>query len=167
MTRTKIPSFAIEDSAEYPETAAGTHLPFYCINCYRKRETTYLTPNFGPFCDECLEEVEPLLKPRNSVTIVHVCEKAGMPIIVNPCIACDIERADETTARVMHDHNCGNMLPPGSTGCDCGASEINELTALITDLCTYLGKRAPVSPSCEALLVRLVKLKRLQEKITA
>lgn len=64
MTRTTIPSFAVEDSAEYPETAAGTHLPFYCINCYRKRETTYLTPDFGPFCDECLKEVEPLLKEQ-------------------------------------------------------------------------------------------------------
>ncbi len=24
---------------------------------------------------------------------------------------------------VLHDHNCGNMLPKGSIGCDCGASQ--------------------------------------------
>lgn len=56
MTRTKIPSYAID----YPERAveiAHFHLPFYCINCWRKRETTYLTPNFGPFCDECIVEL--------------------------------------------------------------------------------------------------------------
>jgi len=55
MTRTHIPSFA----ADYPEVAVTleqARLPFYCTNCYRKRETSYLTPNFGPFCDECLQE---------------------------------------------------------------------------------------------------------------
>lgn len=63
MTRTPIPTYA----ADYPEraqTLAHAILPFYCCNCYRKRETTYLTPNFGPFCDECLEEIQPLLIER-------------------------------------------------------------------------------------------------------
>lgn len=61
MRRTTIPAFA----ADYPERAQTidqARLPFYCCNCLRKKETTYLTPNFGPFCDECLEDVAPLLK---------------------------------------------------------------------------------------------------------
>ena len=61
MTRTSIPAYA----ADYPEraqTLTQAFLPFYCINCYRKRETTYLTPDFGPFCDACLEEARPLMK---------------------------------------------------------------------------------------------------------
>jgi len=57
MTRTHIPLFA-RDYPEVAETLNQTRLPFYCINCQRKRETTYLTPNFGPFCDECLEEAK-------------------------------------------------------------------------------------------------------------
>ncbi len=55
MTRNPIPSFA----RNFPDIAmdlAQTRLPFYCANCQRKRETTYLTPDFGPFCDECLDE---------------------------------------------------------------------------------------------------------------
>ena len=56
MTRNTVPAFA----ADYPEVAqtlGHTRLPFYCCNCQRKRETTYLTDNFGPFCDDCLKEV--------------------------------------------------------------------------------------------------------------
>lgn len=41
------------------------YLPFYCINCLRKAETWYLTPNFGSFCADCLKEIEPLLKDPN------------------------------------------------------------------------------------------------------
>jgi len=61
MTRTKVPSYA----ADYPKRATDIKhfsLPFYCINCQRKRDTTYLTPDFGPFCDDCLGEIRPLLK---------------------------------------------------------------------------------------------------------
>ena len=56
MTRTPIPAYA----ADYPEVAqtlSQCFLPFYCINCYRKRETVYLTPDFGPFCEECLKQL--------------------------------------------------------------------------------------------------------------
>lgn len=60
MTRNKIPPFAVNDEL-YPLQAQSlleTRLPFYCCNCQRKAETTYLTPNFGPFCDECLKELD-------------------------------------------------------------------------------------------------------------
>lgn len=56
MTRHAIPAFA----ADYPEVAKTlehTRLPFYCMNCQRKRETTYLTPDFGGLCDECIGEM--------------------------------------------------------------------------------------------------------------
>jgi hypothetical protein len=52
-----IPSFA----SDYPERASTldhTRLPFYCINCQRKRRTKYLTDDFGPFCEDCLQELE-------------------------------------------------------------------------------------------------------------
>lgn len=57
MIRNTIPNFA----ADYPVTATDIshlRLTFYCINCMRKRETTYLTPNFGPFCDACIAELK-------------------------------------------------------------------------------------------------------------
>jgi len=57
MTRVKIPDFA-KDFPEMAQSLVQTRLPFYCINCQHKRETTYLTPDFGPFCDECLKEAE-------------------------------------------------------------------------------------------------------------
>ena len=53
MSRVTIPAYA-SDHPEQAQTLLQAMLPFYCINCYRKRETTYLTPDFGPFCDECL-----------------------------------------------------------------------------------------------------------------
>jgi hypothetical protein len=58
--RNTIPSFA----ADYPARAVTLEqlsLPFYCINCQRKKETIYLTPDFGPFCDDCLQEVQSLV----------------------------------------------------------------------------------------------------------
>jgi hypothetical protein len=57
--KTPIPDFAA-DYPEVAETIFDLRLPFYCANCYHKRETTYVTPNFGPFCDECLKELPPL-----------------------------------------------------------------------------------------------------------
>jgi hypothetical protein len=60
MTRNPIPKFA----ADYPERATELnhlHLTFYCINCQRKRETTYITPNFGPFCDECMNDLQTVM----------------------------------------------------------------------------------------------------------
>jgi hypothetical protein len=54
---TRIPSYAA-DYPEIAETLAQAMLPFYCINCYRKRETRYVTPNFGPFCENCLKELK-------------------------------------------------------------------------------------------------------------
>lgn len=59
MTRNSIPAFAV-DYPERAQTLAQAFLPFYCINCYRKAETTYLTPDFGPFCDACLRDTEKL-----------------------------------------------------------------------------------------------------------
>lgn len=59
----KIPDFA----AKYPETAQDLKqawLPIYCINCYHKRETAYITPNFGPFCRACLEELNTALQVK-------------------------------------------------------------------------------------------------------
>lgn len=55
-TRTPIPEYA----HDYPETAQTleqVRLPFYCCNCLRKKETAYVTPNFGPFCDDCMHEL--------------------------------------------------------------------------------------------------------------
>lgn len=49
-----IPAFA-EDYPKIARTLEQTRLPFYCCNCQRKRITRYINPNFGPFCDECLE----------------------------------------------------------------------------------------------------------------
>jgi hypothetical protein len=59
----KIPDFA-SGYPERAETLAHTRLPFYCCNCQRKRETAYLTPDFGPFCRECLGQIKPLLVRR-------------------------------------------------------------------------------------------------------
>jgi hypothetical protein len=56
MTYTPVPDFAA-DYPEIAETLEQARLPFYCINCYQKRETVYLTPNFGPFCRECVKEM--------------------------------------------------------------------------------------------------------------
>ena len=53
-----VPRWATGES--YPEIATLSEqmrLPFYCINCYHKRPTAYLTPNFGPFCADCLKEI--------------------------------------------------------------------------------------------------------------
>ena len=64
-----VPDFA----ADYPERAASivhTRLPFYCANCRRKRPTKYLTPNFGPFCEECSKEIETLVQHDPPVQIV-------------------------------------------------------------------------------------------------
>lgn len=52
----QIPIFA-SDYPERAQTWAHFQLPFYCINCQRKRPTRYLTPNFGPFCKECLMQI--------------------------------------------------------------------------------------------------------------
>jgi hypothetical protein len=55
--RVQVPTWA----ADYPaiaQTLEQARLPFYCMNCLRKKETAYLTPNFGPVCDECLEELK-------------------------------------------------------------------------------------------------------------
>jgi len=57
MTRVLIPIFAA-DFPEVADTINRARLPFYCANCYCKRETVWLTPNFGPFCDECLKAAE-------------------------------------------------------------------------------------------------------------
>lgn len=60
-----VPEFA-QHNADYPEVATKVdhlRLTFYCCNCTHKREAAYVTPNFGPFCRECLKELEPLLKP--------------------------------------------------------------------------------------------------------
>lgn len=57
-----VPQFAV-DYPELAETIEHARLPFYCCNCLRKRPTTYLAPNFGPFCKDCLDEVVPLLNP--------------------------------------------------------------------------------------------------------
>lgn len=58
--RNTVPGWAA-DLPECAETLQQLSLPFYCCNCYRKRTTTYLTSDFGPFCDECIQEVSPLL----------------------------------------------------------------------------------------------------------
>lgn len=53
-----VPDFAKGD--DYPNNAITinqTYLPFYCINCDQKSETAYLTPNFGPFCKNCIDEL--------------------------------------------------------------------------------------------------------------
>ena len=50
--------------ADYPEVAqtlSHTRLPSYCINCQHKRPTRYITPNFGPFCKECMDELHQAL----------------------------------------------------------------------------------------------------------
>lgn len=52
-----MPDFA----ANYPDTAKTIKqlgLTFYCINCLRKTETTFLTPNFGPVCRQCVKELD-------------------------------------------------------------------------------------------------------------
>lgn len=46
---------------DYPEVAQNleqVRLTFYCMNCQRKRSTTFITPNFGPLCYECVGELE-------------------------------------------------------------------------------------------------------------
>ena len=61
LNRVVVPAFA----ADFPgraDTLDRARLPFYCINCYRKMETSYITSDFGPFCDDCLKELEPFLR---------------------------------------------------------------------------------------------------------
>jgi hypothetical protein len=53
----EIPFFA----KDYPERATELNhlsLTFYCINCQRKAKTRYLTSDFGPFCDDCINELK-------------------------------------------------------------------------------------------------------------
>ncbi len=48
-------------AAEYPPVAENlkqARLTFYCINCYRKAPTTWITPNFGPVCEACVTEAK-------------------------------------------------------------------------------------------------------------
>lgn len=59
MTRiyNRVPTYAYD----YPPLAKNieqVRLPFYCMNCYRKKPTTYTTPNFGPLCADCVWEME-------------------------------------------------------------------------------------------------------------
>lgn len=56
----RVPWFA-KDAKDYPARATELEhlsLSFYCINCQRKADTEYLTPNFGPFCADCIRELE-------------------------------------------------------------------------------------------------------------
>jgi len=52
-----IPKFA-SDYPEIAQTLEQARLTFYCMNCYRKRSTAFLTPDFGPLCHECIEELD-------------------------------------------------------------------------------------------------------------
>lgn len=56
-----VPEFA-RDYPNVAQTLRQTRLSFYCMNCQRKRPTRYLTPDFGPLCEDCLREIEHLLK---------------------------------------------------------------------------------------------------------
>lgn len=52
----KVPEFAFS----YPniaETFDQIRLPFYCMNCLEKGPTGWVTPNFGPLCARCAEEI--------------------------------------------------------------------------------------------------------------
>jgi hypothetical protein len=55
-----VPRFAADDAGYPAQRSVGQFesLNFYCINCYRKGHTRYLTGNLGPFCDECWSELE-------------------------------------------------------------------------------------------------------------
>lgn len=52
-----VPNFA-SDAPSRAAVLRDLSLPYYCINCQRKADTVYLTPNFGPFCAECVKELE-------------------------------------------------------------------------------------------------------------
>lgn len=46
-------------TASLPEVAeVSQSSTFYCMNCLRKRSATWITPNFGPLCRECVEEMK-------------------------------------------------------------------------------------------------------------
>jgi len=45
---------SLPDRAETLDHLRGT---FYCMNCWRKAPTTYLTPNFGPICRSCYDQI--------------------------------------------------------------------------------------------------------------
>lgn len=60
-TFSPVPAF-VSDYPEKATTVLHLNLPCYCINCQRKAETTWLTPNFGPICRECYAEIEGLLR---------------------------------------------------------------------------------------------------------
>lgn len=51
-----VPAFA-HDHPKVAETLAQARLPFYCMNCYRKGPTGWITANFGPICAECAKEI--------------------------------------------------------------------------------------------------------------
>lgn len=58
----RVPKFAYNYPAR-AETLEQARLPFYCCNCSRKGPTKWVTANFGPFCDDCLDELRPYLTP--------------------------------------------------------------------------------------------------------
>ena len=51
-----VPDFA-KDYPDQAQTLEQTRLPFYCCNCQRKRPTRYMTPDLGPFCQECYKQI--------------------------------------------------------------------------------------------------------------
>lgn len=52
----RVPRWA-EDLPPIAQTVEQMRLPFYCMNCSRKGPTGWVTPNFGPLCEQCAEEL--------------------------------------------------------------------------------------------------------------
>lgn len=111
-----IPSWVTDE--DYPKLASKvTHLslPWYCINCLTKAETTYLTHNFGPFCRGCAKEAESLgmVKAQERVVrdlmddLVDCCYEEGESAGWRLCLGCRMEsRCDATLGDKTHEDNC-------------------------------------------------------------
>ena len=52
----RVPAFA-HDYPVVAQTVEQMRLPFYCMNCYHKGPTGWVTPNFGPICAACAKEL--------------------------------------------------------------------------------------------------------------
>lgn len=111
---TPVPDFAV-DYPERAETLDHARLPFYCVNCHRKRPTRYLTPNFGPFCGECLRELFGTV--GTTELAFQVLKNSGIDVTCGACM--EVAFTSVTT----NPHTCPSLPGPLLQCIDCKNTE--------------------------------------------
>ena len=100
-----IPEYA-KDYPDVAQTLEQASLPFYCCNCYRKAETTWVTPNLGPFCALCLAEIPDVERIDALITALRDC--LGWMPTREDCHIANLDEALALSARVR------TLLGPGN-----------------------------------------------------